>query len=111
MKRKTLNITRWIELDDYLDVMIQWGDEGQVQKFALNYRAWIDGTFHQIYRIDDAHGYLHEQRFWISSDPIPLPDKEALPKQDVIHESFRYIYENYKRLKGYYKDKLNKTNK
>lgn len=26
----------------------------------------------KIYRVDTAHGYLHEQKYWISPEPMPI---------------------------------------
>ncbi len=46
--------------------------KGKVIDFAINASLLEDGKFTDVYRVDTKHGYLHEQRFWISPKPIPL---------------------------------------
>ena len=60
---------------DYLDVKIEI-EGGHVVGFALNYRTYVNGKFHEIYRVDTAHDYLHEQKYWLSHEPIPIPSIE-----------------------------------
>ena len=60
-----------LSITDFIYVKLKT-EKNKVVEFALNYRTNIDGNYHEIYRVDTAHGYLHEQRHWISPAPIPL---------------------------------------
>lgn len=57
---------------DVLDVKLEI-ERNKVKGFALNYRAKIRGNFFEVYRVDTAHGFLHEQRYWLTPEPIPIP--------------------------------------
>lgn len=56
-----------------------WTEKGEVTGFVIhlywieNAEAWLRGKEkakgHSVYRCDTAHGYLHEQKFWISPEP------------------------------------------
>ncbi len=52
---------------------------GTVVGFAVNYRAQIQGKWHEVYRYDTEHGTLHVHRFWRK----PGAQKEDL-KQPVV---------------------------
>lgn len=56
---------------DIVDVKLEI-EGGTLIGFVLNLRCKIEDVWRQVYRVDTVHGYLHEQRFWISSEPIPL---------------------------------------
>ena len=70
--------------------------------FVLNYRAEINGEWHQIYRVDTCHGYLHEQRFWMSNKPIALKGYDTLNLNELFVLFRRKIKNNFKRYKEYY---------
>ena len=67
---------------DAIDIRIEV-EKGEVLSFSVNYRILVNGKWHQVYRIDTAHGYLHEQRYWISVESIPLRLKEKLLRQPL----------------------------
>ena len=93
---------------DLLDVNLDI-EKGTVKRFALNYRALIKDEWHIIYRLDNYHAYLHEQRFWISKEPIPLEDEERTYTTNYIVELYsERIALNYRRYKNYYLKKLKK---
>jgi len=88
-----------------LDVKIEIG-KGYIKGFVLNLRCLIDDLWYQIYRVDTAHGYLHEQRFWISPEPVPLIQHTSL---DYAFEFYmRQIRDSFERYRKYYTDKMNK---
>ena len=95
--------------EDVLDVHIET-DKATVTKFALNYRAKIDGLLRQIYRVDNYHGFLHEQRFWRGKDPIPIKIFEDIPLTIVINAYIDRIKEEYEKYKQYYVEKNKKEN-
>ncbi|MBN1502090.1 hypothetical protein JW930_00975 [Candidatus Woesearchaeota archaeon] len=86
---------------DIIDVMFIKEKE-IIHKFALNYRAWIKDKWEEIYRVDNFHGFLHEQRFWISHKPVPLSEKEQIPLKEVMTRYLNEIRENYERYKFYF---------
>ncbi len=59
---KTKKFTVTISSEDFLDVTIEY-EKKAIRKFALNYRAIVKGKMREIYRVDNFHGFLHEQRF------------------------------------------------
>ncbi|MFC1733942.1 hypothetical protein ACFL6I_26875 [candidate division KSB1 bacterium] len=89
--------------EDMIDVTLAFRDN-TVKGFVLNYRAKIGDKWHDIYRVDTCHGYLHEQRFWRSPRPIKLPQTSTLKLMfDFFLEEIRNNHEKYKR---YYKNAL-----
>lgn len=90
-----------ITSEDLIDVTII-KKKNKIVEFALNYRTQIKGKWVEVYRVDNFHGFLHEQKFWRSSNPIPL--KEQLPLYHVIKLYIRQIYENFERYKKYFKE-------
>ena len=94
--------------NDILDVNLDI-EKGVVKRFALNYRTLIKSKWHIIYRVDNYHGYLHEQRFWISKEQIPLEDEERMYTINYVVELYsERIALNYQRYKRYYLEKLDK---
>lgn len=88
---------------DVLDAEIMI-NESQIIRFALNLRTRIDGIWYQVYRVDTAHGYLHEQRFWVSPEPIPLMQQTSM---DYAFEFYmRQIKDSYERYRKYYIGKM-----
>lgn len=73
---KVYEIASYLSSDDVLDIRIEVG-KGEVLGFSINYRILVDDDWCQVYRVDTAHGYLHEQRYWIGTESIPLKSKEA----------------------------------
>lgn len=92
--------------DDYLDVTLIWEEPGELTKFALNYRACIQGKWYEIYRVDNFHGFLHEQKFWRSSEPIPIIFKENWPLWEIIIEYRDDIIDNFRKYRDYFEKGL-----
>lgn len=44
----------------------------KIKEFAINLSLVEGGKSVDVFRVDTMHGYLHEQRFWISPRPEPL---------------------------------------
>ena len=86
--------------------MLAWEKLGILTKFALNYRTQIKGRWYEIYRVDNYHGFLHEQKFWRSSEPIPVIYKEDWPLQLVINEYMDEIINNFEKYRLYFKRTL-----
>ena len=92
---------------DLIDVRIEV-EKGDVLNFAINYRVLINGKWRQVYRIDTAHGYLHEQRYWINIESIQLRAKEKLfaTRKKLLNHCIDEVKQNYRSYKKLYLDKL-----
>lgn len=88
--------------DTILDVKIEV-ERGEIKGFALNMRCKIAGVWREIYRVDTAHDYLHEQRYWISDKPIPIKQETAL--QSSFEYYMEQIKKSFERYKRYYLEK------
>ena len=91
---KRIGYTRIFTSEDLLDVVL-YMCKNTIMKFALNYRALIDGKWEQIYRVDNYHGFLHEQKFWRTAEPIPIINIENLPLIYVVERYADEIHNNY----------------
>jgi hypothetical protein len=69
----------------------------------LNYRAFINKKWFEVYRVDNYHGYLHEQKFWRSPKPIPL-DLKWIPLKMIVDKYIEDIIQNFKKYRGYFKN-------
>ena len=105
MKRK--KFTTALTPEDLLDITL-FIDKQEVIRFALNYRALIRGAWRVVYRVDNFHGFLHEQKFWRSPKPVRIERGELTPLIDLIDKYFDYITDNFRRFKSYYEDSLTK---
>jgi hypothetical protein len=90
-----------LSLHDVIDVMFM-KEKNTIHKFALNYRAFIENTWEEVYRVDNYHGFLHEQKFWICKLPIPIQDKENVPLKEVMAEYLKNIHERYQKYRLYF---------
>ena len=95
--------------DDTLDITLGKDRSGQVVHLVVNYRARFRETgdrWHEIYRVDTSHGYLHEQRYWKGPEPIPLKvGKQTLEQVfDGTIDMLKVEYWRYKQL--YRKEKI-----
>lgn len=91
--------------EDKIDLLFEI-QKGEVVGFVINLRAWIADNWHEIYRIDTCHGYLHEQRFWISPNPIPMAIQADLSLKQVVNKYLEKVKQNYERYKKYYLENL-----
>lgn len=96
--------------EDILDISLEI-EKKQIGKFALNYRALVKNKWVPIYRVDNFHGFLHEQRLWRTKEPIPLDDEEYYTRNDVVDRYIDQISNNFQKYKSYYKESSNKKKK
>jgi hypothetical protein len=89
---------------DLLDIKLKV-KKGSVVEFALNYRVKIRESFFEIYRVDTAHGYLHEQRYWLTPEPIPIPTMGKDLKW-IFNFYVDQIKENFERYRKYYLERM-----
>jgi len=101
MSNKLKKFSKFLTSEDLVDITLEIKKK-KIKKFALNYRALIDNRWEQIYRIDNFHGFLHEQRFWRGKDPIPIEEK--LPNSIIINKYIDFIVENFYKFKHYFKE-------
>lgn len=73
--------------------------------FVINLEHMIGDEWHEIYRADTRHGYLHEQRFWESPDPIPLDRCKGLDLQTAFEVIFNAVKANHGRWIMLYKER------
>ena len=92
---------------DIIDARIEV-EKGAVLNFAINYRILINSEWRQVYRIDTAHGYLHEQRYWISTESMRLRAKEKLfpTRKELLNHCIDEVRRNYWLYKRLYLEKL-----
>ncbi len=94
---KCKEFTTVLTNEDKIDVKLAWEDQ-KLWRFAINYRANIKEKWYEVYRVDNYHGFLHEQKFWRSPKPIPIKDKDGWSLKMVFEY---YIEEIYSRLGKY----------
>ncbi len=66
---------------------------GKVVDFAINISLLEDYKSADVFRADTKHGYLHEQRFWISPKPRALD----MNYNFAFVEKKKGVFENYER--------------
>ncbi|HID26775.1 MAG TPA: hypothetical protein EYP22_02875 [Methanosarcinales archaeon] len=90
---------------DLIDVKIIT-EKNEVIGFVLNYRAKFEDVWYQVYRVDTCHRYLHEQRFWITPEPISLPRFSEISFKYVFDFYLQQIKSNYQRYRKYYQERM-----
>ena len=106
MKKKSFTVA--LTANDMLDVQIYYEEtEQRLVKFALNYRAFINGKYCEIYRVDNFHGFLNEKKFWRKKEPIPI-EELGLHTEGIINKYVDIIYLNYNKYRSYYEIQLEK---
>lgn len=108
MKQKKFTIM--LTADDALDVTLNF-ENHQIVKFALNYRAWINEQWCEVYRVDNYHGFLHENRMWQDRKAIPIKDKESWRLEIVVDYYVDEINLNFPRYKLLFEEELKKKSK
>ncbi len=83
-------------------------EDNKFKKFAINYLAKIDDKWHAVYRVDNYHGFVHEQRLWISNEPIPLPEYESMDLKEVFDVFFQKVKDGHSRFRKYFEERKNK---
>ena len=83
-------------------------EEAKFKKFAINYSAKIDDRWYAVYRVDNYHGFVHEQRLWISNEPIPLQEYESMDLKNVFDIFFQKVKEEHSRFRKYFEGRKNK---
>jgi hypothetical protein len=97
---KQKKFTKELTNEDDLDIT-PFYEKGKIIKFALNYRAVIKGKSQPIYRVDNYHGFLHEQRLWRTKKPIPL-NEPGLSNNQIVDKYVDEICFNFYKYKEYY---------
>ena len=80
-------------------------DSGRVAKFSINLSVLCGGEALDVYRVDTAHGRLHEQKFWQTGEPIWLEERG---KADYSREFAQYrelVAKNWARWTRLFKEK------
>lgn len=103
----TEKLTKDLTEGDRLDITLT-KEKRVLHRFALNYRAYIDEDWKEVYRVDNYHKFLHEQKFWRSPEPIPIRDKENWQLRLVIKHYIEKICLNFPKYRRYYEKALRK---
>jgi len=90
---------------DVIDVRIV-KEKRKISGFVINLRCKFEDVWYQVYRVDTCHEYLHEQRFWISPEPISLPTFEGYSLHYVFEFYMKEVKENYERYRKYYEERM-----
>lgn len=85
-------------------------EDGKFKRFAINYSAKIDDKWRAVYRVDNYHGFVHEQRLWIGNEPIPLHEYESMDLKDVFDIFFQKVKEGHASFRKYFKGRKNGGN-
>lgn len=85
-------------------------DRNTVREFSVNYRTKIEivSKPKEVYRVDNFHGFLHEHKFWISPEPIPINFPKTNDDKYLVVEYVKDIKLNYEKYRKYYIDSLKK---
>ena len=75
-------------------------EKGKITDFAINISLLEDEKTVDIYRVDTKHGYLHEQKFWISPKPLPF----NMNYNVAFVKKKKEVFENYERYVKNFKD-------
>ncbi len=102
LKKKPIEV--YLDDENRLNISI-FKEGNKFVKFALNYSARIDGEWEAVYRVDNYHGFIHEQRLWITNKPIPLPEYENMDLKSVFDLFYDKISKNCLRFKKFYEAK------
>ncbi len=86
--------------EDLLDAKLEIG-QNMVRGFSLNYRAKIGEMFFEVYRVDTAHGFLHEQKYWLSPGPISI-HAMGNDLNGIFNFYLDKIKQNFERYRNYY---------
>ena len=103
-KKKKVAYTSVLTKEDYLDVMLIISGR-KIIKFSLNYRTLIQGKWKDVYRVDNCHEFLHEQKFWRSPKPIYLKEDESKLLKSIVKKYTREIILNFQKYKEYFERK------
>ena len=101
MVTKRYRIERPLSDNDKIDVTID-REGGKITHFVLNYRARFEETgeeWKEVYRVDTCHGYLHEQKFWDTGEPIRIEFAYDKPLKEVFDEKINWLSKEYTRIK------------
>lgn len=86
-------------------------EKGTVLYFAINVSLCTAEGPVDVYRADTAHGYLHEQRFWLSPKPRRL-DMPDMPDYNIAFVKLRdEVLENFERWVRLFEEKRRKESK
>jgi len=78
----------------------------KLKKFALNLSCKIQGKWYAVYRVDNYHGFLHEQKLWRSNQPLPLQEEKYISLMAAMKHHFLKISEEYEKYRWYFERSL-----
>ncbi len=99
IKKKEIEV--YLDEENKLNVTIIKKDSKFI-KFAINYSAKIRDEWRAIYRVDNYHGFIHEQRLWVTKKPIALPEYENKDLKEVFDLFFDKVKNSCLKFREYY---------
>ena len=105
MTLKKYEHTQDLTEQDRLDIKISWKNNHLTQ-FSLNYRAWINEKWYEVYRVDNYHGFLHKNCYWKTSEQIRIKDKDQWTLKMIFDHYVDEIVENFTKYRSYFEQSL-----
>ena len=101
IKKKEQEI--WIDNDNKIFIKI-FKENNRIVKFSINFSANINGKWYAIYRVDNYHGFLHEQKLWRTKEPIPMEPFESWDLHIAFDYFFDQIINNHEKYRKYFEE-------
>jgi len=105
---KEIKYIKQLTSEDLLDINFT-SESNQIQKFAINYRASIQDEWYEVYRVDNYHEYLHEIKFWRSSEQIMIKDKNKWSLKVIFDHYIDEVVGNFQNYRRYFEEALRKN--
>ncbi len=105
---KCKEFTTVLTSEDLIDVKLAW-ENNELWRFAINYRANIEDEWYEVYRVDNYHGFLHEQKFWRSPEPIIIKDKDGWSLKMVFEFYLEEVHYNFQDYRSFFEEALSKN--
>ena len=98
---KYKQFTKVLTSQDLIDIKLSWINRGLIE-FSINYRANIKDKWYEIYRVDNYHGFLHEQKFWRNPEPICIIDKDSWRLKEIFDHYLEEVLKNFRKYRSYF---------
>lgn len=86
---------------------IKWTKKGKdLVEFSINFTIEFESKRIPVYRVDNHHGYLHEQKLWRDERPIPIYGFENWSAKAVFDHFFEECKLNCLKFKKFMIEKL-----
>jgi hypothetical protein len=97
-----------LDFENKIIITRVYDENDKLVGFVINFISKIKEKWYDIYRVDTAHGFLHEQKFWKTKEPIPLPEFEKRSLYDVFDIFFERLKNNWRVCRELYIKNMNR---